>query len=101
MKMKKMNKKINYKPLINKIYEHYLGEIYPDELNEFFIDWAKQNNYPLPKMIKLLTNMAYNSEGDIIPIVQECEENIYYNDGCHRYCYLSKKDEGIHFEYIK
>jgi hypothetical protein len=45
--------------------------------------------------------MAFNSVGEVVPLVSEDENSVYYNDSCHRYCYLNKCDEGLDFEYIK
>jgi hypothetical protein len=90
---------MNYKPLLKKLYDFYIGELRENELRQYFNKWAENNNYILPKHIKLLKNTAYNSEGDIIPIVLETEKEIYYYDSCHRYCYLNKNEEGIYFRY--
>lgn len=92
---------MKYKPLADKVYEFYLGEIREDELKDFFSEWAINNNYPLPKRIRFLKDMAYNCSGEEVPIVLEDGKSIYYNDSFHRYCYLNKCDEGIDFEYIK
>lgn len=92
---------MNYKSLIKKVYEHYTGEINSDELNDYFVDWAEKNKYPMPKRIRLYKDTAWNCEGDIIPIVEECENNLYYNDSMHRWCYIEKKFEGDWFEYVK
>lgn len=91
---------MNNQTLANAVYNFYLGEIREDELFDIFLEWAKENKYPLPKMIKLLKNMAFNSIGEVVPLVSEDENSIYYNDSCHRYCYLNKSDEGIDFEYV-
>jgi len=92
-------KESEYKNLIKKVYKQYLGDISSDELNDYFKEWARRNSYMLPKHIRFLKDMAYNSEGDIVPIIQETDGEVYYNDSCHRYCYLNKSDEGIDFEY--
>lgn len=89
----------NYTELLKQLNELYLGEIRTDAFLDFYKEWAEKNNYSLSKCFKLLTNTAYNSKGDIIPIVEETEEEIYYNDSCHRYCYLNKSEEGKTFEY--
>lgn len=91
---------MRYKPLVEKVYELYLGEIHEDNLKEFFVEWAEKNKYKLPKKIRFLKNMAYNSAGEVVPIVHEDKDNIYYNDSCRRYCYLEKSAEGIDFEYL-
>jgi hypothetical protein len=91
---------MEYKPLVDKLYEFYLGEIYGEELKEFFIEWANENKYLLPKKIRFLRDMSYNSIGEVVPIVLEDEDNVYYYDSCHRYCYLRKSDEGLDFKYL-
>lgn len=93
-------KESEYRKLVNKLYEQYLGDICPDEVNQYFKKWAKKNNYPLPKHIRFLKDMAYNCEGDTVPVIQETDSEVYYNDSCHRYCYLYKSDEGSDFEYV-
>lgn len=59
-----------------------------------------KHNVKSPKRFRLLKDTAYNSEGDIISIVEETENEIYYYDSCKRYCYLNKSEEGKIFEYI-
>jgi len=58
----------------------------------------------ITKYIRFLKNMAYNSAGDIVPIVAECDtdkyHDLYYYDGMNRYCYQKKTEEGNDFEYI-
>jgi hypothetical protein len=97
----KRGDKMNYKPLVEKVFKHYIGEIDGDDLNDFFKEWAKINNYPIPKMVRFLKDMPCNSADEIVPIIEETEGEVYYNDGCHRWCCLYKKDEGIDFEYVK
>lgn len=92
---------MDYDSLVKKVYDLFLGEINEDGMKYYFRKWAVKNNYPLPKMIRLLKGTAYNSEEDKIAIVQEDDSCIYYNDSCHRYCYLNKSEEGTIFEYIK
>jgi hypothetical protein len=91
---------INYSSLINKLKKFYVGEIYESEFKAYFKQWAITNNIELPKHIKLLKDTAYNSMEDVIPIVHETKDEIYYYDSCSRYCYFDKSDEGIWFEYF-
>lgn len=92
---------MKYRKIVNKLYKWVQGEIYNEELIDYFYKWAEENNFKLKKRIRFLENMAYNSEGDIVTVVLEDEDNIYYNDSCHRYCYQKKKDEGKLFEYVR
>lgn len=51
------------------------------------------------KRFKLLKDTAYNSEGDIINIVEESDNGIYYYDSFRRWCYLNKSEENDIFTY--
>lgn len=53
----------------------------------------------VPRM-RFLEDMPCNSVGDIVRVVQETFNERYYYDGCHRYCYVYKNEEGILYEYI-
>ena len=90
---------INYKPLLKKLSEFYIGEMREDDLKKYYKKWAKKNGIELVKCIKLLQNTAFNSEGDVMPIVLETEKEIYYYDSVHRYCYFNKSEEGLYFVY--
>lgn len=49
--------------------------------------------------IRLLISTAYNDEGDILKVKAEDNENVYYYDTFHRWCYLEKFLEGKEWEY--
>jgi hypothetical protein len=52
--------------------------------------------------IRLLKNMAFNSEGEILSIkTTDSKNNLYYYDGCHRWCYQSGDKEGIDWERVE
>ena len=91
--------KRDYKSLLEQSYQLYLREIDEDDFRYFFSDWAQENDFKMPKRIRFLENMAYNSSGETVPIVQETEKEVYYNDGCHRYCYLLKSEIGRLWEW--
>lgn len=42
------------------------------------------------KCVRLLRQTAWNDEEDILRVLTEDDENIYYNDSMGRYCYLPK-----------
>jgi hypothetical protein len=90
---------INYKPILKKLGEFYIGDIREDELKDYYKKWAEKNGIKLTKCFRLIRDTAYNSEGDVIPIVSETDAEIYYYDSFHRWCYLNKSDEGLYFEY--
>lgn len=50
--------------------------------------------------IKFLQSTFGNDVGDIVTIQHEENDEIYYNDGFRRYCYLLKSEEGIVYKYI-
>ncbi|CAB1251615.1 protein of unknown function [Ruminococcaceae bacterium BL-6] len=51
------------------------------------------------KRFILLKNTAYNDEGDILDIIEETDNEIYYYDSFKRWCYLNKSEEHNTFEY--
>ena len=50
--------------------------------------------------IKFLVSMFGNDRGDIVRVVEETADEIYYYDSFRRYCYVNKADMGKEFEYI-
>jgi hypothetical protein len=86
--------------LVKKMFLFYLGEISDEQLREYFVKWAVKSDYKLPKMIRFLKSSAYNSEGDIVPLANETDGEVYYYDSCRRYCYLSKTDDKDSFEFV-
>ena len=51
--------------------------------------------------VKLLISTAYNDSGDILKIkLEDKNGDIYYYDGCDRWCYLEKEEENIIWEKI-
>ena len=92
---------INESSLAKMVLEFYIGEIDEDDLKSYFKKWAKKNNYKLPKSIRLLKDIVTNDEGEIIHIVSETENEIYFHDGWDRWSYLNKNEEGLLFEYIE
>ena len=54
-----------------------------------------------PTHIRFLKDFFCNSEGEKAKIQHETDKEIYYNDGCGRYCWVEKSAVGIDFEYVK
>lgn len=50
--------------------------------------------------IKFLKDGFGNGIGDVVKVIDETLEEVYYYDEFHRLCYLYKKDEGIDYKYI-
>lgn len=53
------------------------------------------------KHFRLLKDMAYNSAFDVIRVVYDDEDDLYYYDGADRYCYIEKSAEGKEWEYYE
>lgn len=53
------------------------------------------------KRIEFLEDTYGNSKGERVNLIQEIDDEIYYNDGFKRYCYLLKSEEGKVFKVIK
>jgi hypothetical protein len=83
---------VNYTGLVKKAYDFFVGDAGEDEFKLYFEQWAKKNEYTLPKRVRLLKDTAWNVEGDVLHILNEDEENIYYNDSMNRWCYLPKNE---------
>lgn len=50
--------------------------------------------------IELLQSTLGNSPGELIEIVTEDSEYLYYYDGLDRWCCLKKDEEGNSFRYL-
>lgn len=50
--------------------------------------------------ILFLEDTAYNCKGDVVPVAQEDDNEIYYYDSCRRWCYLLKSEEGKVYKYV-
>jgi uncharacterized protein YaaW (UPF0174 family) len=51
------------------------------------------------KRIIFLKSMAYNAVGDIVRVIEETDNALYYYDDCHRWCYQDKNKEKIDWKY--
>lgn len=54
----------------------------------------------MAKRIQFLTYMFCNSEGEIVRVKQETDTELYYYDGCGRWCFVRKEDEGTEFRIL-
>jgi len=52
------------------------------------------------KKIKFLTDSFGNSAGEVVSILEETKEELYYYDGFHRWCYVYKNEENVSFMYV-
>ena len=86
------------KRLLEDATKWYLGDIDDDALKLSISMWLRKKG-KLPRHIKFLKPTAYNDVGDIVPIVEETKDNIYYYDNFRRWCYIEKLTENIDFVY--
>lgn len=88
------------KELIEKVYEFYVGDISSDDLKCCYEKWNKKHNHKKLKQIRFLVDMAYNCSGDVVTVLEEDNNNLYYNDSVRRWCYIEKNLENKEWEYI-
>lgn len=50
--------------------------------------------------IEFLQSGFGNDVGDVVKVVLETDDEVYYYDGFRRYCYMNKSEEGISYRYI-
>lgn len=50
--------------------------------------------------IVFLENTFGNTEGEVVKVLHETDEHVYYNDGFRRYCYMEKSEEGTAYRYV-
>jgi hypothetical protein len=56
-------------------------------------------NDNIGKRIVFLEDSFGNSKGEKTKVVSEDDHNIYYYDGFRRWCYFTKNERGLFFEY--
>jgi DNA-directed RNA polymerase subunit RPC12/RpoP len=52
------------------------------------------------RKIRFLESTAWNDAGDETTVIEETDGEIYYYDGCKRWCYLEKSLEGKTFKFL-
>lgn len=51
----------------------------------------------MAKRIQFLTDMFCNSEGEIVEVAEETDNELYYYDGCGRWSFVFKDEEEVEF----
>jgi hypothetical protein len=84
---------MNEKQTLRYLRRWFMGDVSDASLRSYVRNLLKAADM-MPPMMKFLEDTAYNDEGDEIAILTEDNEYVYYNDGCDRYCYMPKSEEG-------